>query len=64
MEDSDEENEAEEDDADPLEAERKRRARNQDLLRRRAGEPEKPVVKEILKLNEQFLVRLRNVLAL
>lgn len=49
--------------ADPIEAERRRRKKKQDGLRRRAGEPEKPVISEILKLNEDFLLQLRKVLA-
>ncbi|KAK4105767.1 hypothetical protein N658DRAFT_416992 [Parathielavia hyrcaniae] len=62
--DSDEEAEAEADDElDPIEAERKRRARRQDRLRRNAGEPAKPEVSEVHKLKENFLVMLRMVLA-
>lgn len=49
--------------ADPIEAERRRRKKKQDHLRRRAGEPEKPVVSEVLKLNADFLLQLRQVLA-
>lgn len=49
--------------ADPIEAERRRRKKKQDGLRRRAGEPEKPVVSEVLKLNDDFLLQLRQVLA-
>lgn len=49
--------------ADPIEAERRRRKKKQDGLRRRAGEPEKPVVSEVLKLNGDFLLQLRQVLA-
>jgi hypothetical protein len=48
---------------DPIQAERKRRARKQDHLRRSAGEPEKPVVKEVDGLREGFLSMLRMVLA-
>lgn len=62
--DSDEEAEAEaEDELDPIEAERKRRARRQDRLRRNAGEPAKPEVSEVHRLTENFLVMLRMVLA-
>lgn len=50
-------------DADPIEAERKRRRRNQDMLKRSAGEPVKPPVVECGKLMPQFLVMLRGVLA-
>ncbi|KAJ4297077.1 hypothetical protein N0V88_003994 [Collariella sp. IMI 366227] len=53
--DSEEEAEAEADDElDPIEAERKRRSRRQDRLRRNAGEPEKPEVEEVHKLKENF----------
>lgn len=51
------------DQADPIEAEKRRRKKKQDYLRRRAGEPEKPVVSEVLKLKNEFLIQLRNVLA-
>ncbi|KAK4154719.1 succinate flavoprotein subunit [Chaetomidium leptoderma] len=58
--DSEEEAEAEADDElDPIEAERKRRARRQERLRRNAGEPAKPEVSEVHKLKENFLVMLR-----
>lgn len=50
-------------DLDPFVAERKRRAKKQDHLRRSAGEPQKPVVKELKKLHPSFLVMLRMVLA-
>ncbi|RDL38586.1 Uncharacterized protein BP5553_02926 [Venustampulla echinocandica] len=52
-----------EDDLDPIEAERKRRARKQDHLRRTAGEPEKPAVMEVYKLQDNFIAMLRMVLA-
>lgn len=55
--------EEEEDNLDPVEAERKRRARKQDHLRRTAGEPEKPAVSEVYKLKENFIAMLRMVLA-
>ncbi|KAG0131292.1 hypothetical protein HOY82DRAFT_560455 [Tuber indicum] len=51
------------DQADPIEAEKRRRKKKQDHLRRSAGEPEKPEVSEILKLQVEFLLQLRNVLA-
>jgi hypothetical protein len=51
------------DELDPIEAERKRRARKQDHLRRTAGEPVKPVVTEVDNLKESFLSMLRMVLA-
>jgi hypothetical protein len=54
---------AAEDELDPIEAERRRRAKRQDRLRRSAGEPEKPAVSEIHKLEENFLVMLRDVLS-
>ncbi|KPM37704.1 hypothetical protein AK830_g8868 [Neonectria ditissima] len=61
---SDSEREAEEEDElDPIEAERRRRAKQQDRLRRSAGEPEKPSITEVHKLKENFLVMLREVLA-
>lgn len=61
---SDEEAEAEaEDDLDPIEAERRRRSKQQDRLRRSAGEPLKPEVSEVHKLKDNFLVMLRDVLA-
>ncbi|KAI6816256.1 hypothetical protein KC332_g10713 [Hortaea werneckii] len=56
---SDEEAEA----ADPIAAERKRRRKNQDLLRRNAGEPEKPKVQECYKMMPGFVEMLRMVLA-
>lgn len=61
---SDEENEAElDDELDPIEAERRRRAKRQDRLRRTAGEPQKPSVSEVHKLKDNFVVMLRDVLA-
>ncbi|EPE36382.1 PX [Glarea lozoyensis ATCC 20868] len=62
-EDEDSSDEEGDDELDPIEAERKRRARKQDHLRRSAGEPEKPVVGEVNHLRESFLVMLRMVLA-
>ncbi|KAK1241651.1 hypothetical protein MKX07_007474 [Trichoderma sp. CBMAI-0711] len=53
----------EEDDLDPIDAERQRRAKKRDRLRRSAGEPVKPPISEVHKLKENFLVMLRNVLA-
>lgn len=52
-----------ESDADPIAAERKRRTKKQDHLRRSAGEPQKPEIKELNKLKEPFLGMLRMVLA-
>ena len=60
--DSEAEQEAEEE-MDPIEAERQRRSKRQDRLRRTAGEPEKPDISEIHRLKENFLVMLRIVLA-
>ncbi|KAL8387779.1 hypothetical protein RB595_009678 [Gaeumannomyces hyphopodioides] len=61
---SDDEEEAEiQDELDPIEAERRRRAKQRDRLRRRAGEPEKPAIAEVHKLRENFLSMLRMVLA-
>ena len=59
---SEEEDEAD-DELDPIAAERKRRAKKRDLLRRSAGEPTKPEVSELLKLKDGFLDMLRKVLA-
>lgn len=61
---SDSEAEAEkEDNLDPIDAERRRRSKQQDHLRRSAGEPAKPPISEVHKLKENFLVMLRDVLA-
>ncbi|KAL9601375.1 MAG: hypothetical protein Q9219_002551 [cf. Caloplaca sp. 3 TL-2023] len=63
-EDSDSESrEDSEEDADPIAIERKRRARKQDHLRRTAGEPVKPEVRQLKQLREGFLSMLRMVLA-
>lgn len=62
QEDSESEDE-EADEEDPIEAERRRRAKRRDRLRRRAGEPEKPAVSEIHKMQDNFIVMLRQVLA-
>jgi hypothetical protein len=51
------------DELDPIAAERKRRLKAQDRLRRTAGEPVKPPVSEVLKLHPSFLAMLRMVLA-
>lgn len=51
------------DELDPITAERKRRARRQDHLRRTAGEPVKPPVSEVDGLKESFGSMLRMVLA-
>jgi hypothetical protein len=59
---SDDEDESD-DELDPIAAERKRRARKQDHLRRTAGEPSKPEVVEVDKLKDSFLAMLRMVLA-
>lgn len=62
--DSDEELEAaQEDEMDPIAAERQRRAKKRERLRRRAGEPAKPEVSEVYKLKDNFLAMLRHVLA-
>ncbi|KAF7564042.1 hypothetical protein G7046_g20 [Stylonectria norvegica] len=52
-----------EDELDPIEAERRRRAKRQDRLRRSAGEPVKPEIGEVHKLTDNFLIMLRAVLA-
>lgn len=54
---------SEDEDMDPIAAERKRRVKKQNHLRRTAGEPQKPPVAELLKLRESFLAMLRMVLA-
>jgi hypothetical protein len=59
----DSEDEEMEDDLDPIQAERRRRRKAQDRLRRSAGEPVKPEVSEVLKLREPFLAMLRAVLS-
>jgi hypothetical protein len=61
--DMDSEEESAEDDLDPISAERRRRKKAQDRLRRGAGEPVKPEVREVLKLREPFLAMLRAVLS-
>jgi hypothetical protein len=61
--DGDSSDEEEDDELDPIAAERKRRAKKQDRLRRTAGEPQKPEVEELHKLQTSFLAMLRNVLA-
>lgn len=53
----------EEEMADPIAAERKRRARQKDALKRTAGEPKKPEIRELNKLHATFLSMLRSVLA-
>ena len=52
-----------EDGKDPIASERRRRTRAQDHLRRTAGEPVKPEVKELVGMREGFLTMLRMVLA-
>ncbi|MCJ1474322.1 hypothetical protein MMC13_002980 [Lambiella insularis] len=54
---------SEDENMDPIAAERKRRAKKQNHLRRTAGEPQKPPVVELLKLRDGFLSMLRMVLA-
>ena len=51
------------DGVDPIAAERKRRQKRQDVLKRSAGEPVKPPIVELGKLQDGFLGMLRNVLA-
>jgi hypothetical protein len=60
---SESEDEQSEDDLDPIVEERKRRERKTDHLRRRAGEPVKPAISEVHKLEESFLAMLRVVLS-
>jgi hypothetical protein len=61
--DDKEDDEEEDDELDPITAERKSRARKQDHLRRSAGEPQKPEVSEVHKLQENFIAMLRMVLS-
>lgn len=61
--DQSESDEDDEDLADPIAAERKRRAKVQEQLRRTAGEPQKPEIVELKKLHPAFLSMLRAVLA-
>ena len=64
--DSSEEEEKEDEEngvRDPIVGERKRRKRAQDRLRRTAGEPIKPEVKQLGAMREGFLAMLRMVLA-
>ena len=61
--DSEDEEELEDDNADPIASERKRRRKQADRLRRSAGEPIKPVVKELSGMRDGFLSMLRMVLA-
>ena len=58
-----EEDEDEEDETDPFAAERKRRARRQDVLRRGAGEPVKPRIEVLHAMMPEFLGMVRGVLA-
>ena len=60
---SEDEEELEDDNADPIDSERKRRRKQADRLRRSAGEPIKPVVRELSGLRDGFLSMLRMVLA-
>ena len=61
--DNDDEEELEDDNADPIASERKRRRKQADRLRRSAGEPVKPVVKDLSGMRDGFLSMLRMVLA-
>lgn len=54
---------SDDDELDPIASERRRRTKQQDKLRRTAGEPVKPDVREISKLAESFGAMLRLVLA-
>jgi hypothetical protein len=47
--------------ADPIEAERKKRAATAEKLRRKAGEPKKPNIEELYKLSPSFVSMLRGV---
>ncbi|TKA22305.1 hypothetical protein B0A50_08030 [Salinomyces thailandicus] len=61
--DDEDDDEDDEDGEDPIAAERRRRKKNQDALRRSAGEPMKPKVDECAKMLPQFVSMLRMVLA-
>ena len=61
--DEEEANEEEDDELDPITAERKRRLRRQEHLRRGAGEPVKPEIGEVHKLQENFITMLRMTLS-
>ncbi|KAK6440479.1 hypothetical protein LTR95_003303 [Oleoguttula sp. CCFEE 5521] len=57
------EGEGDDEEADPLESERKRRVRQREALKRGAGEPKKPEIRELGKMWEGFGGMLRGVLA-
>ena len=59
----DDDSEDDDDGMDPIVAERKRRAKRQEVLRRTAGEPVKPDIREILKMRGRFLGMIKGVLA-
>jgi len=59
----DDSTEDEDEDADPIIAERKRRAKKASILKRTAGEPAKPEIKELRKMQDSFVHMLRIVLA-
>ena len=60
---SDSETEEDDNTGDVIATERKRRTRHADHLKARSGEPQKPLVEEIVKLGPDFLNALRRVLA-
>ncbi len=62
-EDSEDEDEADDALADPIATDRKRKSKQAEVLRRRAGEPEKPEVVEIVNMMPGFLEMLRGVFA-
>ena len=61
--DSEEDTEEEDENGDPIASERKRRRKQADRLRRTAGEPVKPEVKELVGMRDGFVSMLRMVLA-
>jgi len=63
LEDDDSESEDDEEGGDLLAGERKRREKRRDVLKRTAGEPVKPLISEIYKMQEQFIAMVRMVLA-
>ena len=66
LDEEDEENSSDsewEDELDPIAAEGKRRLKERERLRSRAGEPKKPQISELKKLHPGFLGMVRSVLA-
>lgn len=53
----------EEEEVDPIKAERNRRRRHAERLKRSAGEPKKPEIAEVYRMEDAFVNNLRRVLA-